>query len=136
MPDAISGGYLQMQQAINSLSRINEIKESSKTGHVPEANRDAAQLEKACAEFESLFIFHLLKEMRSTIPKTGLLTGGRGEEIYTSMFDAQVARELASERGIGLATLLRERLGPSLGPEEKNGDKGQKNVKVSQVADR
>lgn len=136
MPDAISGGYLQMQQAINSLSRINEIKESSKAGNVPEANRDAVQLEKACAEFESLFIFHLLKEMRSTIPKTGLLTGGRGEEIYTSMFDAQVARELASERGIGLATLLRERLGPSLGPEEKNGDKGQKNAKVSEVGDR
>ena len=125
-----------MQQAINFSSRINEIKQSSKAENVPEASRDGIELKKACAEFESLFIFHLLKEMRSTIPKTGLLTGGRGEEIYTSMFDAQIAREMASERGIGLSTLLRERLSPSLGPEEKNSDKEQKNAKVSQMGDR
>jgi flagellar protein FlgJ len=61
--------------------------------------------------------------MRSTIPKTGLLNGGRGEELYTSMFDAQIAKELASERGIGLSTLLLQRLGSPSGPEEKNSGK-------------
>lgn len=123
MPDAISGPSLQMQQAINSFRRINDVKERPETGQTPAASKESAELKSACAEMESLFIFHLLKEMRSTVPKTGLLTGGKGEEIYTSMFDAQIARELASERGIGLSTLLRERLSPSSGPEEKNGDK-------------
>jgi flagellar protein FlgJ len=136
MPDAISDRSLQVQQAIHSFSRINEMKERPKPGQAPVASRESAELKNACAEMESLFIFHLLKEMRSTIPKTGLLTGGRGEELYTSMFDAQIARELASERGIGLSTLLTERLSPSFGPEEKNGDKDQKNAKVPGMGNR
>ena len=123
MPDAISAPSLQMQQAINSLNKINEMKERPEAGQSSVASRKSAELKNACAELESLFIFQLLKEMRSTIPKTGLLTGGRGEELYTSMFDAQIARELASERGIGLSTLLMEHLGSTSGPEEKNGGK-------------
>ncbi|HEJ83089.1 MAG: rod-binding protein [Deltaproteobacteria bacterium] len=123
MPDAISGSSLKMQQAIQSLSKTHPIKERPKAGQVPAEGRDPVELKKACAELESLFIFHLLKEMRSAVPKAGLLTGGRGEEMYTSMFDAQIARELASERGIGLSTLLMERLGSTSGPEEKNSGK-------------
>jgi Rod binding domain-containing protein len=74
--------------------------------------------------------------MRAAIPKTGLLTGGRSEEIYTSMFDAQIARELASERGIGLSGLLVERLGQVSGPEEKNGGADEKSAKVPEAGNR
>jgi len=121
MPDAISANSLQMQQAINSLSKMNMMRERLTTGQIPSTGGKSADLKNACAELESLFIFHLLKEMRSTIPKSGFLTGGRGEELYTSMFDAQIAREMASERGIGLSNLLMDRLGSTSGPEEKNG---------------
>jgi len=123
MPDAISANSLQMQQAINSLSKMNMTRERPTTGQTPSTGGKPADLKNACAELESLFIFHLLKEMRSTIPKSGFLTGGRGEELYTSMFDAQIAREMASDRGIGLSTLVMDRLGSTSGPEEKNGDR-------------
>ena len=69
-----------------------------------------AEIDKACEDMESLFIFYLLKEMRATIPKDGFLSGGKGEEIYTSMLDSQLAKELAAERGIGLSPLLSESL--------------------------
>jgi flagellar protein FlgJ len=72
--------------------------------------KSPAQLRKACAEMESLFLDQLFKEMRKTIPKTGFMHGGRAEEIYTSMLDSHVARELSAARGIGLASLLEVQL--------------------------
>ncbi len=71
---------------------------------------DASQVKKACADMESLFIYYLLKEMRATVPKTGYMDGGKGEEVYTSMLDSQLAKEMAAERGIGLSRLLYENL--------------------------
>lgn len=71
---------------------------------------DSAQVKKACSDMESLFIFYLLKEMRATVPKTGYMDGGKGEEVYTSMLDSQLAKEMAVERGIGLSQLLYENL--------------------------
>ncbi|MDY6949941.1 MAG: rod-binding protein [Thermodesulfobacteriota bacterium] len=68
------------------------------------------EVRKACAEFESLFIFYLLKEMRETVPKSGLMGGGTGEDIYTSMLDSQMAREMSSKGGIGLSTILLDQL--------------------------
>jgi len=81
---------------------------------------DTSGIEKACTDMESLFIFYLLKEMRATIPKTGFISGGRGEEIYTAMLDSQLAKELAAERGIGLSPLLFE----SLARKETNTNGG------------
>ncbi|MDO9462776.1 MAG: rod-binding protein, partial [Deltaproteobacteria bacterium] len=54
-------------------------------------------LKAACAEFESLFIYQLLKMMRGAVPKTPLFHGGPGEDIYTSMFDQEVARKMAED---------------------------------------
>jgi flagellar protein FlgJ len=69
--------------------------------------REAAKLEGACRDFESLFLAHMLKEMRATIPKTGFLNGGHAEDIFTSMLDGEVSKELAHKGGIGLAEKLR-----------------------------
>ena len=71
-----------------------------------EAGEKDPRLETACAELESLFISYLLKEMRATIPKSGFLDGGKAEEIYTSMLDAHLAKELALKGGIGLASVI------------------------------
>ena len=80
------------------------------TGAKTDGVNDSSGIKKACADMESLFIFYLLKEMRATVPKTGYLDGGKSEEIYTSMLDAQLSRDLAAERGIGLSPLLYDSL--------------------------
>ena len=69
------------------------------------------KLREACIQMESLFIHHLLKEMRATIHKSGFINGGRAEEIYTSMLDAEMAVEISKTRGIGLAEMLLHQLG-------------------------
>jgi flagellar protein FlgJ len=64
------------------------------------------QMKEACSELESLFIYYLLKEMRETVPKDGLFSGGKTEEMYTSMFDIQLAKEIAMKRGIGISSIV------------------------------
>jgi flagellar protein FlgJ len=75
--------------------------------------KDPEQLRQACNQMEALFLNHLLKEMRNTIPKSGLFSGGKAEEMYTSMLDAHRAKEFASKRGIGLSSILFEQLSKS-----------------------
>ena len=67
-------------------------------------------LRDACLKMESLFVHHLLKEMRATIDKSGFISGGRAEEIYTSMMDAETANRISTRGGIGLADMLLDQL--------------------------
>jgi len=64
------------------------------------------QLKKACVELESVFIYHLLKEMRATIPESGSMGGESIKEMYSHMVDSQLARKLSSDGGVGLSELL------------------------------
>ena len=61
---------------------------------------------QAAGELESLFIQHLFKEMRASIPRSGLVSGGKAEEMYTGMLDEHLARKLATAGGIGMSKLL------------------------------
>ena len=70
---------------------------------------------------ESLFLHYLLKEMRSTIDKSGFISGGRAEEIYTSMLDSEMAKEAARKGGIGLAELLLRQLENRHSPVDEEG---------------
>lgn len=68
------------------------------------------ELKAACEDLEALFIHHMLSEMRKTVETSGLIDGGRSEEIYTSLMDAELAREMARSGGLGLSTILQEQL--------------------------
>jgi Rod binding domain-containing protein len=81
------------------------------------------EVREACVQMESLFIHHLLKEMRATIHKSGFISGGRAEEIYTSMLDAEIAVNISKTRGIGLAEMLQHQLShPSTRGESGNSE--------------
>ncbi len=66
------------------------------------------KLEKACAEFESLFINQLLKSMRSSVTETGFLGNSEESKIVRSMFDQQLSERIAETRGIGLSRVILE----------------------------
>jgi flagellar protein FlgJ len=74
-----------------------------------------AGLKAACEDLEALFIHHLLSEMRKTVDKSGLIDGGRSEEIYTSLMDAELAQQMARSGGLGLSAILQEQLGVNSG---------------------
>ncbi|HID56412.1 TPA: hypothetical protein EYP37_07770 [Candidatus Poribacteria bacterium] len=63
------------------------------------------QIRRVAHEFESIFINLLLREMRRTIPKGGLLDSGFIGELYTSMADRKLS-ELLARRGIGLGEMI------------------------------
>lgn len=73
-------------------------------------DNDPQKLKQACSDFESLFVYYLVKEMRATVPKSGLFSGGSAEEAYTSMMDLQLSKDIAEKRGIGISEALFRRL--------------------------
>jgi len=92
----------------------------------PTTDNDPDKLKEACSELESLFVFYLLKEMRATVPKSGFLSGGKTEEMYTSIIDIQLARDITEKRGIGISSVLFEKLSKydeQNVRESKTGDK-------------
>lgn len=72
------------------------------------------KLEILAKEFEAIFINQMLKTMRSTINKSGLIDGGSAEEIFTSMQDEEMARQMAFSQQNGLSTALVEQLSSML----------------------
>ncbi len=69
-------------------------------------NKDIKGYEKAAREFEAYFVAYLLKTMRDTIPKGGLLDPGAGGAVYTSLMDEKVAEGISGSGGLGLSQLL------------------------------
>jgi Rod binding domain-containing protein len=75
------------------------------------AGKNDPRLHAVCAEMESLFINYQIQEMRATIDKSGFISGGRAEEIFTSMLDVELSRKISAAGGLGLSSILLEQLG-------------------------
>jgi flagellar protein FlgJ len=95
--------------AVDAKARIQRLQNAKKGGQAGKGTD--AELSDACRQMESLFIHHLFKEMRATIHKSGFISGGRAEEIYTSMLDAEMAAKISARGGIGLSEMLLHQLG-------------------------
>jgi len=70
------------------------------------------KLREACQEFESFFMYLVMKEMRKTVPETELFHGGKAEEIFRDMLDEEMAKEMSkpSVGGFGLGQMLYQQL--------------------------
>ena len=79
------------------------------------------KLQAACQDMESLFLSYLLKEMRATVNKSGFISGGKAEEIFTSLLDVELSKNMSAAGGIGLSPLLLKQLG---GQSEKKESPG------------
>ncbi len=74
------------------------------------ASQNSAEIKKAVINFEALFVNQMLQEMRKTIEKSGLLPAAPGEDIYESLFDAELSKLMASNGSIGLENILMKQL--------------------------
>lgn len=72
---------------------------------------DPAALREVAGQFEALFIETMLKNMREASPKDPLVGDSESFEMYQGMLDQQLALEMASGRGIGLAEMLVRQMG-------------------------
>jgi flagellar protein FlgJ len=87
-----------------------------------QAGQTDPKLKDACREMESLFLNYLLKELRKTINKSGFISGGKAEEIFTSMLDAELSKKMSNAGGIGLSSLLFRQLGKKSEPKDSPDD--------------
>ena len=82
-------------------NRLNELKVQSKLTK----NHTNDELMSLAHQFESIFIHQVLKSMRSTIPKSGLLES-HATRMYESMHDQEMANLMSEKRSIGLAEMI------------------------------
>jgi flagellar protein FlgJ len=98
-----------------TVSEIEKNGGSVNMKHGADKNRKEEDLRKACADFESIFIYQLLTSMRKTIPAGGFLSNKNSwSDTYTMMFDQKVAEDLANRGGgLGLQSMLYHQMGKS-----------------------
>jgi peptidoglycan hydrolase FlgJ len=77
--------------------------------------KELKRLEAACNDFESLFTYQLMKEMRKTVKKTGLVQGGQAEEIFADMLDQERSRSLS----LGMGSMLFRQLSQAIVPSTR-----------------
>lgn len=90
---------------INNISKI-DIVQHSKAIDPEKAKKNDAALLKACQDFEQIFLHMLLKEMRSTIPDSGLAEKSTAREMFEDMYDQELATSMSKNNGIGIAKML------------------------------
>jgi Rod binding domain-containing protein len=72
---------------------------------------ERAAFKKAAIEFESFFLFYMMKSMRQAIPKSDLIRSN-ATDTYKSMFDQEVSNLAAKRGGLGLAKALESQFFP------------------------
>lgn len=100
------------------------------TGYVAGVNLQQQRdkdLRKACKDFESVFTYELLKSMRKTIDKCELFHGGQGEEIYESLLDQELAKNMSGYGGNSLSELLYRQLS-RLDSSSQEGQEAQRTI--------
>lgn len=68
------------------------------------------RLKEACEEFESIMTNYLLKSMRESIDRAEKPEQAR--EVYESLLDEAVSKEVAKRQGSGLSDTLYKQLSP------------------------
>ena len=65
------------------------------------------KIKKACSDFEAMLVHQLLKAMRQTVPKGGLLESSHAKDNYEMLLDQKIADEIVRKgQGLGLQTVL------------------------------
>ncbi len=83
------------------------------TGKARPEDLERLRLREAAREFEGLLVEQMVKEMRDTIPESGLFgeEEKRAREIFQEMLDGEFVRLMTLKGGIGIADYLVRSLG-------------------------
>lgn len=90
--------------------RLTGRTEASLPAAAPTPN-DPKQVEKAARDLVGRAFFRILiSAMRKTVPEGGILSGGRGEEVFQDLMDQRVAESLAARQEFPMTRVLVEQL--------------------------
>jgi len=72
-----------------------------------QVNQQQREVREVAQGMESIFLKHLVDQMRTTIPETkGSIRNSNAEKIYRSMLDDEYVKSWSKGGGIGLADLI------------------------------
>lgn len=99
--------------ALSGFSKIAELQQKAEnlqkqTGAAGKTggSESAEDVYKAATDFEALLLQQMFKTMWETVPKGGLITGSREEELYRDMLNEQLAKDIAEKQSIGVRDVI------------------------------
>lgn len=90
---------------------------------------DREALKSAAKEMETLFAYEMIKAMRKTTENSS--KNSLGGDIYTSLFDMEIAK-LCAEKGLGIKEMLLKNLDRENAELKKNSQKSDNIIKPSE----
>ena len=86
------------------------------------AKPEDVQIREAAQEFESVFLFQMLKQVRNSIHKDeeGMMNGGMGEEMFTGLLDEEYASVMARTNSSGLSDMIYKQMARTAGIEDSD----------------
>jgi len=79
---------------------------------VNKSNKTDEELKKTAQDFESVFLTKFLETLNSTVERSEEFSGGRGEEMFRSMMNEEIAKNIAStpQTSLGFAQQIYEQM--------------------------
>ena len=77
------------------------------------------EIKDLAMQFESIFIHQMIKEMRKSVHKSDLLNSF-SLEMYESMMDEEIAKEMSKQKGIGLGDVIYRQLSKINNPDAES----------------
>ncbi len=108
-------------ERLQQLQTSQEIKKSYQSLQTTEDSKKDAKLQKACKEFEAMFMNIMFKEMRKTVPKDTLWGESNEDDILQSMRYSALTENLAQAGGVGLGAMMYRQIkqqNSALSPDE------------------
>ena len=81
-------------------------------------SQEQEALMDAAEQFESLFLYLLMSEMRRTVPDTDLFGNRQAEKLFQSMLDQEMATHSAKSQSVGLAKMIYEQMSRYVSDED------------------
>lgn len=70
------------------------------------SEKDKAGLRAVSRSFESLLVGQLVKSMRQTVVRDGIIPQGNAEKVYESMLDTEYSKQISESGSMGLGDML------------------------------
>lgn len=112
---------------LNSVEQSQASRVDSLTSHASR-ERDLAKVKELAKDFEAVFLEQMLRTMRSSVQKSGLVDGGNAEEIYRSMLDGEYAKLMAGQGTSGLSQMIERQLLQTMGVKSEASEVVAKNT--------
>jgi Rod binding domain-containing protein len=103
--------------ALSSQSQLNPLRPvfTLASGH----SHSDAQIRQVSKDFEAIFLQMMLKEMRNSVQKSGLMGNSEATQFFESMQDEQLSHQLANAGGIGIGDIIYKQLQKASFPHQK-----------------